>query len=177
MAGVILMKMFFTNGTYEYLKKIVEEHKDETLVLMQNENTHLLIHETEGESFFKEPRKYEVIDASGQITDVGFAAFNHIPVTDEGRPLFEYRFKNRDGLIEKEPGFIAIRVLRPLSSDTYIIFTLWENEAAFKNWQTSKSFEKAHPKKGTEKGSKKQPKVFPRPSFVTKYSIVVEKEE
>jgi heme oxygenase (mycobilin-producing) len=177
MVGVIMMKMFFTNGTREYLKKVVEKHGDETLVLMQNENTCLLAHETEGDSLFKEPRKYEVINAAGQLTDVGFAVFNHIPVTDEGRPLFEYRFKNRDGLIEKEPGFIAIRVLRPLSSDTYIIFTLWENESSFKKWQTSKSFEDAHSKKGAEKESKKQPKVFPRPSFVTKYSIVAEKEE
>ena len=168
------MKMFFTNGTREYLKKIAEQHEEETLVLMQNENTCLLVHETEGNSLFKEPRKYEVIDASGQLTDMGFAVFNHIPVTDEGRPLFEYRFKNRDRLIEKEPGFIAIRVLRPFSSDTYIIFTLWKNESSFKNWQTSKSFEEVHSKTDVEKGTKKVPKIFPRPSFVTKYSIVIE---
>ncbi|MCQ6273408.1 antibiotic biosynthesis monooxygenase [Bacillus sp. V3B] len=170
------MKMFFTNGTREYLKKIVEEHEDETLVLMQNEHASLLIHETVGDSLFKEPRKYEVVDASGQLTDVGFAVFNHIPVTDEGRPLFEYRFKNRDDLIEKQPGFIAIRVLRPLSSDTYIIFTLWENESSFKNWQTSNSFEQVYSNKDVKKGAKKQPKIFPRPSFVTKYSIVIEED-
>ena len=127
-----------------------------------------------GTLFFKEPRKYEVIDASGQLTDMGFAVFNHVPVTDEGRPLFEYRFKNRDRLIEKEPGFIAIRVLRPFSSDTYIIFTLWKNESSFKSWQTSKSFEELHSKTDVEKGTKKVSKVFPRPSFVTKYSIVIE---
>src|SRR3954471_10937418 len=110
MVEVIIMRIFFTNGTHEYLKKMVKEHEGETLILMQNEHASLLIHETVGESLFKEPRKYEVVDASGQLTDTGFAVFNHIPVTDEGRPLFEYRFKNQGDLMETQPGFIAIRV-------------------------------------------------------------------
>lgn len=172
------MNLFFTNGTDVYLKKLVEDHPNEVLLFMQNEGAFLLVHETEGNSFFKEPRKYEVIKSLGEFADVGFAVFNHIPVSDEGRPLFEYHFKNSIGEIENEPGFIAIRVLRPFTGDNYVVFTLWENEWFFKNWKTSNSFEKVHSYIVEKEISKKQKsKFFPRPSFVTKYFLVMEDEK
>jgi heme oxygenase (mycobilin-producing) len=167
------MKIHFTSGTYDYLKRLIEEHPNEELLFLQNEDAFLLVHETEGDSFFKEPRKYEVINSSGTFPDKGFAVFNHIPVSDEGRPLFEYQSKNYIGFIENEPGFMAIRVLRPLSSDTYVIFTLWENELAYKNWKTSNSFEKVYLNKDEKSIPKKQKyKLYPHPPFITKYSIV-----
>ena len=89
------------------------------------------------------------------------------------RPLFEYRFKNRARLIEKEPGFIAIRLLRPHRYDTYMVFTLWQNEAAFNRWKKSKSYWDAHSK--GEFGEKKNPILYPRPSFVTRYKIFEER--
>ncbi|WP_428912645.1 antibiotic biosynthesis monooxygenase family protein [Niallia sp. Krafla_26] len=170
------MNMYFTGGTEDYLKKIIEKHRNETLLLMQNEDIFLLAHETEGSSVFNEPKKYEIIDSSGSLTaTTGFAGCNHIPVSDEGRPLFEYRFKNRARSIEKEPGFIAIRVLRPLRYDTYMVFTLWKDEKAYHQWKKSKSFSEAHAKGEFDK--KQNPIIFPRPSFVTNYKIYEEKEE
>ncbi len=172
------MNIFFTSGTDIYLKKLIEEHPNEVLLFMQNEGTSLLVHETEGHSIFKEPRKYEVIKSLGKFAHEGIAVFNHIPVRDEGRPLFEYHSKNSIGDIENEPGFIAIRVLRPFSGDTYVIFTLWKNEGAFKNWKTLNSFDQVLSNTVEKKHSKKQKsKVFPRPSFSMKYSIVIEDEE
>ncbi|MBN8199031.1 MULTISPECIES: antibiotic biosynthesis monooxygenase family protein [Bacillaceae] len=165
------MKIYMARGTYDFLKKIEEKHSDETMVAMQNTESALLIHETAGASIFKEPRSYEVIDSSGAFTDAGFAVLNNIPVTDEGRPLFEHRFKNRAGLIENEPGFAAIRVLRPLESNTYIILTLWRDEKSFKNWQNSKAYDKVHEKRGTESGIDKTPNIFSSPSYVTQYYI------
>jgi heme oxygenase (mycobilin-producing) len=97
---------------------------------------------------------------------------NNIPVTDEGRPLFEDRFLNRPRMIENEPGFVAIRVLRPLSSNTYTILTVWENEGAFENWQKSKAYEHTHKKRGTEAGiDSAKPNIFESASYVTKYYI------
>ena len=46
--------------------------------------------------------------------------------------------------MENEPGFKAIRVLRPLEGDTYVILTLWEEEKAFQDWQQSNSYQEAH---------------------------------
>ncbi|WP_235714984.1 antibiotic biosynthesis monooxygenase family protein [Halalkalibacter akibai] len=112
-------------------------------------------------------KQYEVFSETGSFREEGFVVINNIPVTEQGKAAFEERFKNRAGLVESEPGFQAIRILRPLSDDTYAIMTVWDNEDSFKNWQTSKSYENAHKKRGTESALSKD--IFPRPSFVTTF--------
>ncbi|MCA1056460.1 antibiotic biosynthesis monooxygenase [Rossellomorea aquimaris] len=166
-----MKKLYMTTGTHEYLAKIMNEHPEEKMILMR-ESSALLVHETDGESVFESPRSYEVIDEAGALERTGYAIFNNIPVTDEGRPLFEYRFKNRARLIEEVPGFSAIRVLRPLDSDTYVIMTIWEDRKSFLGWQESKQYEKAHAKRGTEEGIDSKKEIFPRASYVTEYEIV-----
>lgn len=165
------MKIYMTSGTFDYLKSIENKHAGETMLTMQDTEGALILHETEGSTLFKEPRKYEVIDSAGTLKKSGFIVMNNIPVTDEGKPIFEYRFKNRPRMIEQEPGFIAIRVLRPLSSNTYIILTQWDSEADFNAWQSSKAYNQAHEKRGTERGIDKQPNIFSSQSYVTKYYI------
>jgi heme-degrading monooxygenase HmoA len=162
------MNVYITVGTFGYLKTIKEKNSQEKIVIMENDDTALLLHETEGETVFNEPRKYEVLDSSGSIGNEGFVVFNNIPVTDEGRPIFEYRFKNRSKQIENEPGFLAIRVLRPLSSNTYIVLTIWENEKAFSNWKNSPSFKGAHK---NQEEAQPQPPIFSSPSYTTKYTL------
>jgi heme-degrading monooxygenase HmoA len=166
-----MMNVYITVGTLGYLKTIKAKNSQESIAIMENDDTALLLHETEGETVFKEPRKYEVLDSSGSIGNEGFVVFNNIPVTDEGRPIFEYRFKNRAKQIENEPGFLAIRVLRPLSSNTYIVLTVWENETAFSNWKNSSSFKGAHNKQAEEIGAQPQPQIFSSPSYTTKYTL------
>ena len=115
---------------------------------------------------------YEVLDAVGEMTgNDGFVVCNNIAVTEEGRPIFEHRFQNRAGLIEKEPGFRAIRILRPLTDDTYIIMTMWENEESFQAWQQSQSFERAHQKRPARPSSEPQKSIFASPSFVTTFTV------
>lgn len=171
--GGIEVNVYITSGTVDYLLNIKEKHNHENMLFMGDEDSALLVHETAGQSVFKEPRKYEVIDSGGVWEGAGFAVFNNIPVKDEGRPLFEYRFKNRPRQIENEPGFKAIRVLRPLNSDTYVILTIWENGAAFQGWQNSKAYENAHKKRESSEGLK-EASIFLRPSYVTKYLIPAE---
>jgi heme-degrading monooxygenase HmoA len=166
-----MKKMYITTGTLEYLQKLKEEDPNANMLLLEGEDNAVLLHETSEETVFVEPRQYEVLDAVGPLGG-SFAVFNNIPVTDEGKPLFEYRFSQRARLIEKEPGFVAIRVLRPLSNDTYIIMTLWESEEHFKNWQRSKAYEKAHERGKVAKQDEQQPTIFPRPSYVTMYTVV-----
>jgi heme-degrading monooxygenase HmoA len=164
------MNVYITVGTLGYLKIIKEKNPQEKIAIMENDDTALLLHETEGETVFKEPRKYEVLDSKGSIGNEGFVVFNNIPVTDEGRPIFEYRFKNRSKQIENEPGFLAIRVLRPLSSNTYVVLTVWENEKAFSKWKNSSSFKGAH-SKAEEIGAQPQPQIFSSPSYTTTYTL------
>jgi heme-degrading monooxygenase HmoA len=167
------MNFYVTFGTADYLAKTASEHQNEKMLLMQNEDKGILFHESDAKSFFKEPKKYEVLDGAGDFQKGSYAVLNNIPVSDEGKPLFEQRFKERARMIEGEPGFVAIRVLRPVNDDTYVILTLWEDESSFKNWQQSKSFEQAHKKRGTSAGAD-QKSIFPRPSYVTTYNTVSE---
>jgi heme-degrading monooxygenase HmoA len=168
------MNIYMTTGTYEFLKTIKEKHSEEKMFLMQNAENSLLLHETSGKTVFSSPRKFEVIDAKGEIQEDGFVVMNNIPVAEEGRPIFEHRFKNRAGLIEKEPGFLAIRVLRPLNSDTYVIFTEWETERAFKDWQASSSFQQAH-KKPEKENMDTNKKIFSGPSYIKQYYLKTKK--
>lgn len=139
------------------------------LVYLMNGEEAVILYETEGAALLPDIDVYDVLDASGDINGGYFAVFNNIPVTEEGRERFEERFNNRARKIENEPGFAAIRVLRPKNSDTYVILTLWADEQSFKNWQQSSAYGHAHAKRGTAAGIDKVQNIFPRPSFVTTY--------
>ncbi|MGI2327777.1 antibiotic biosynthesis monooxygenase family protein [Planococcus sp. YIM B11945] len=140
------------------------------LIYLMNGEESVILFESEGSQPVQGFEGYEVLDAVGDINDGFYAVFNNIPVTEEGREVFESRFKNRAGKVEEEPGFAAIRVLRPKNSDTYVILTLWKDEQSFKDWQQSQAYNHAHAKRGTEDGIDKQPNIFARPSFVTTYT-------
>ncbi len=120
---------------------------------------------------------YEVLDQKGKLEDGAFAVFNNIPVTEEGRELFESRFQNRAGLVEKEPGFAAIRILRPLDSDTYVVLTEWESPAFYEKWKESQAFAKAHSEKPQEGAEKPRANIFSGSSYVTMYKAKPEEDE
>lgn len=162
------MKLYKWIGNEVEAKIMIEKVKEDEILTLQNEDETLVLQEGDKATIqFNE--SYDILSASGQLHQECFAVLNNVPVSEEGREIFEHRFKNRAGLIEEEPGFIAIRVLRPLESDTYVILTLWENEASFTGWQQSQAYSKAHEKRGTAQGIDKRPNIFPRPSFVTTY--------
>ena len=70
---------------------------------------------------------------------------NRIPVASGFETMFEERFQNRAGLIDKQAGFVRMQVLRPKESGApYIVLTTWENEDAFRNWVGSEDFKVAH---------------------------------
>lgn len=152
----------------------MEDHyPNEKIVLMQSFKTNQLWHETTGPSIFKFPRKYEVIDSAGQLANKGFVVCDHLPVSDEGRPVFEYEFKNHAALYENLPGFIALRVLRPLSSETYIIMTMWEKESSYETWKDTKAYETAQHKKP----STSHLTVFSGPTYVSTFHVDEEELE
>lgn len=164
------MKLYKWTGPHAQAEQIKADPSNANRMQLHNEEETVVLYEAEDESTLQNAEAYEVLNAVGHLEDGSYAVFNNIPVTDEGRELFESRFQNRAGMVEKEPGFAAIRVLRPLHSDTYIILTLWKDEQSFKNWQASQAYGHAHAKRGTTEGIDKRPNIFPRPSFVTTYS-------
>lgn len=159
------MNVFMTNGTVDFLRTIIEKNPNHNLFLMNNSETALLYEETENPTKLQEARKYEVVDAKGTVKQDGYVVMNNIPVTTEGRPIFEDMFKNRQGKVEDMPGFQAIRILRPTTGNTYIVFTQWQDAQSFQAWKDSQSFEKAH-QKGKEN---KRPPFAAGPSYTTQY--------
>lgn len=160
------MKIYITTGTFEYLKKIEEKHSNEKMITMMNSDSALLLHETNGETVFKAPRRYEVLHSIGEIKNAKLVVLNHIQITDEEHPLFEYQCKNKTKLIEKEHGFVAFRFLRPLTSRTYIILSAWDKEGDYKHWQNSQSMTLSNDEKKST-----QEKILVHTSYLTKYFL------
>jgi heme oxygenase (mycobilin-producing) len=160
------MNVYITTGSFEYLKGLEMRYPSESMVTMINEDSALLLHETNKTSVFKEPRKYEVLGSSGLIGKEGYVVMNNIPVTEESCPLFEHQFKNLPSQLEKEMGPIAIRILRPLSSNTYIIVTIWESARTFDD---SKTLLDSEIKKGYENVHSSN--IFTSAPYISKYTI------
>ncbi|MCK1992918.1 antibiotic biosynthesis monooxygenase [Peribacillus muralis] len=168
------MNVFITSGTYEFMKNKKDKHPNENILLMQNLESAVLLHETTGKTLFSSPRKYEVVDGKGNLQNHGYVVMNNIPVSEEGQPVFEHRFKNRAGLIENEPGFVALRILRPLNSETYVILTIWEKQADF---MKSDSFQKAQDSGAKAAVTNSSQKLFSGEAYVTQYTLVQDSEE
>ncbi|ENH95583.1 hypothetical protein J416_15367 [Gracilibacillus halophilus YIM-C55.5] len=142
------MYAYMTNGTYTFLKKIKEKYQHNyEMIVMHNGEKAIAYYQSEQASIFETSRDYEVIVEKGGLKEEGFIVLNHIPVTDEGKPLFETQFKERAEAIENTSGFYALRVLRPLRGNTYIVMVEWEDQASFQHWKNSDHFQKAHNKK------------------------------
>ncbi len=135
------MNFYITSGTYEFLEKIMNKYPQETMILMQNTQTSVLIHETQKKSVFGSPRKYEVISQSGELENKGMVNLFNIPISDEGKPVFEFNFAKQIQSIKDAPGFIAYRFLKPKKGDTYILLTLWTDESYFKHWKGSNGYQ------------------------------------
>ena len=68
------------------------------IYLVDGEESTVLF-EGEGDAAPQGFESYEVLNAVGDINGGSFAVFNNIPVTDDGRGLFESRFQNRAGKV------------------------------------------------------------------------------
>ena len=75
-----------------------------------------------------------------------YIVMNRIPVIRDYQQDFEERFKRRQGLVDKSPGFIRNLVLRPDgdSSDYHIVMTMWQDRQAYLDWTESDAFHQAH---------------------------------
>ncbi|MFT5755423.1 MAG: heme-degrading monooxygenase HmoA [Alteromonadaceae bacterium] len=63
-----------------------------------------------------------------------FIVANRIPVTLEWQSEFENRFRKRVGEIDKQPGFVSMQILKPISEDApYIVLTSWHTKALLTN--------------------------------------------
>jgi heme-degrading monooxygenase HmoA len=72
---------------------------------------------------------------------------NRIPVKPEFAKKFEEAFQKRLGLVDKTPGFLAYKLLRPSKDgDPYVVLTFWETQEQFRAWTQSENFREQHKK-------------------------------
>lgn len=79
---------------------------------------------------------------------------NRIKVASGYEREFEQRFEGRARLVETQPGFVRLEILRPVNvelhgqtqggSEYYVVLTYWENKDAFVRWTESAAFREAH---------------------------------
>lgn len=139
-----MKNVYITRGTPEFMESVQNKHTNESMILMHGQGTSLLFHETAGKGVFETPQRYEVVAEFGQLQEHGFFAMNNVAVSDEGKPVFEDHFKKTYEEMEGTPGLIAFRLLRPVGSDTYIVFTEWEDAIGFDTWKQTPAFAKAY---------------------------------
>ena len=74
-----------------------------------------------------------------------FVVMNRVMVNSDWHKEFVERFKKRSGQIDKEPGFVCMQVLHPQSPEIpFVVYTSWQDEAAFQMWVKSDDFKLAH---------------------------------
>ncbi|MGM9932347.1 antibiotic biosynthesis monooxygenase family protein [Pradoshia sp.] len=134
------MNFYITSGTLSFLKIIQQKHSSSKTILLNNPSTSMLLHESSGKSFFQSPRTFEVIEQSGQLKQEGFFSLHYIPVSPEDRPSFEQDLKKAAQHIPEQPGLRAYRLLRPISSDSYVVLTNWSKEQDYARFDQAKIF-------------------------------------
>lgn len=74
-----------------------------------------------------------------------FVVANRVPVASGWGDTFEERFRQRAGQIDKQPGFLRMQILQPVSDDSpYVVLTTWQDKASFDAWVGSEDFKLAH---------------------------------
>ncbi|MGD8909991.1 MAG: antibiotic biosynthesis monooxygenase [Chromatiales bacterium] len=74
-----------------------------------------------------------------------FIVANRVPVAEGYREMFEERFRERAGRIEKQPGFMRMQVLQPAKPELpYVVLTTWQDKVSFEAWVGSEDFRNAH---------------------------------
>ncbi|WP_100012256.1 antibiotic biosynthesis monooxygenase family protein [Lentibacillus sediminis] len=122
------------------------------ILLKELNDTELLSLQEEEQSCTIGNESYQIIDRSGALESNGFVVLNYVTVKLEGHMKFEERFLNRPRKIENEIGFRAIRVMRLMNGNTYVILFQWDSKNSFRNWQNSTAYSHAHKHRGTKNG-------------------------
>ncbi|AIZ45356.1 antibiotic biosynthesis monooxygenase [Deinococcus radiopugnans] len=74
---------------------------------------------------------------------------NRMYVSPKYREQFEQRFRQRAGLVDGMPGFLANHVLRPTKEgEPYVVLTFWDSRDAFEAWTSSDAFRQGHARSG-----------------------------
>jgi heme oxygenase (mycobilin-producing) len=102
-----------------------------------------------------------------------FVVMNRFYVKPEYAAQFEARIQNRPRLVEQQPGFIRVQLLRPMApTDPYIVLTLWQSQADFEAWVKADTFTARHAGPRTLSAD-----IFVRPNQVETFTVSLDSVE
>ena len=76
-----------------------------------------------------------------------YLTMNRFKVVKQEAAAFEALWKSRDSHLQSVPGFKHFSLLRGPEEEDHILYashTIWESEAAFREWTRSDAFRAAH---------------------------------
>lgn len=169
------MYLYLTSGTPEFMETLEKKYSNEQIIVLYGEGQAVLLHESDKKSVFAAPRSFEILGEINDLEEYGFFVLNHIPIRSDSRKLFEDRFLDTIQSVEKEPGLIAFRLLRPLHDETYIALTEWTGPHSFEAWKATSSYKKVYENKnaiGVDRGN-----IFTSAPYVKTYMTKRPEEE
>lgn len=92
-----------------------------------------------------------------------YVAMNRFAVRNENAQAFEDLWLGRDSHLKGLPGFVEFHMLRGPEADGVVLYashTIWESEAAFRDWTRSEAFRRAHKDAGGNAGLYEGPPKF-----------------
>lgn len=142
------MYAFTTSGTLSFLQNLTDAHPRLACFFMNSGNSWLVYYEQEKKKgIFVSGRTYSILHTYGKLEKSGFVTMEHIPVTDDGVDVFKERFQQISSLLEKRKGVQAMRLLKQLKKQEYVVLTQWVTERYETDWRRSPAFEKNDVKK------------------------------
>ncbi|GAE93657.1 hypothetical protein JCM21714_2759 [Gracilibacillus boraciitolerans JCM 21714] len=131
------MNAYMTNGTYEFLEKLKEKQTISPFLLIHNGVKTIAYYEDTHLSIFESSRNYQILAQIGHLAEVGFMSMSHLPVTEEGQPIFEMDFKQKVKEMDTVDGVIGARILQPQQGHTYILLVEWQEQKDYQAWKSS----------------------------------------
>lgn len=126
------MYFYITSGTREFMKNKWQKNNDELLIFENNDEA-ILLHETVGKSMFASPRKYVIISEEGIINQDRILVLDYLFVDGDYRPVFEEKFERFKGEIAASPKLLAYKLLRPINAASYALLTCWDDQESVEN--------------------------------------------
>lgn len=139
------MYTFMTTGTAKFLKTVTETHPTLQFHYMKSGTSTLVLYESsKKKSIFVSGRSLENLYAHGKIHHRGFVAMDFIPVMEDTMPVFEERTVKVLPDLQQMKGLVALRFLKQLKSNQYVILTQWEKERNYIDWKNSPDFKQTN---------------------------------
>lgn len=137
-----MMYMFMTSGTAHFLKTVTDRHPKHDFYYMKSGASTLVLYESnKKKSVFVSGRSYEVLHSFQDINKKGFVTMDVIPVMEDSMPVFEERTLNLMPKMEQLNGLVAMRFLKQIKSNQYIILQEWQSERYYYDWKNSSTYQ------------------------------------